>query len=216
MHAAALTLGFSSLALAAFPLVRPFFPFDPTRPDETLAGASRAVTSASWLIAHYLALIGFILLLCALPALCARLAAAGVESRARRATWLSGVGVALVLPTLGVELYALPAIGRMYVDGNHSVAALVGRIYLGAAVVVMLLGLLSLAIGAVVFARAVAKSGALPRWAAVTYAVGLAFWCPLLPPPVRILDGLLIGVGGIGIAWALRAPHPALSPQGRG
>jgi hypothetical protein len=115
-----------------------------------------------------------------------------------------------------VELYALPAIGRMYVDGNHSVAALVGRIYLGAAVVVMLLGLLLLAIGAVVFARAVAKSGALPRWAAVTYAVGLAFWCPLLPPPVRILDGLLIGVGGIGIAWALRAPHPALSPQGRG
>jgi len=41
MTGAAVTLGLSSLALAAFPLVRPFFPFDPTTPAETLAGASR-------------------------------------------------------------------------------------------------------------------------------------------------------------------------------
>lgn len=92
MHAAALTLGLSSLTLAAFPIVRPFFPFDPRTPAETLAGASRAVASASWLIAHYLALIGFVLLLCVLPALYARLAGAGVESPARRATLLSGSG----------------------------------------------------------------------------------------------------------------------------
>ena len=223
MRGAALTLGLSSVALAVFPLIRPFFPFDPTTPAETLAGASRAVTSARWLIAHYLALAGFVLLLCVLPALYTRLAAAGVEARARRATLLSGVGVALILPTLGVELYALPAIGRLYLDGQLAVAALVGLIYRGAAVLVMLLGLLLLALGAVIFARAVGKTGALPRWAAVTYAVGLAFWCPLLPPPVRIVDGLLIGAGGLGLAWALRRspphpqpPHPTLSPQGGG
>jgi hypothetical protein len=223
MRGAALTLGLSSVALAVFPLIRPFFPFDPTTPAETLAGASRAVTSARWLIAHYLALAGFVLLLCVLPALYMRLAAAGVEARARRATLLSGVGVALILPTLGVELYALPAIGRLYLGGQLAVAELVGLIYRGAAVLVMLLGLLLLALGAVIFARTVGKTGALPRWAAVTYAVGLAFWCPLFPPPVRIVDGLLIGVGGLGLAWALRrslpeptTPHPALSPLGRG
>jgi len=223
MRGAALTLGLSSVALAVFPLIRPFFPFDPTTPAETLAGASRAVTSARWLIAHYLALAGFVLLLYVLPALRMRLAAAGVEARARRATLLSGVGVGLILPTLGVELYALPAIGRLYLDGQLAVAELVGLIYRGAAVLVMLLGLLLLAIGAVIFARAVGKTGALPRWAAVTYAVGLGFWCPLLPPPVRIVDGLLIGVGGLGLAWALRrsppqrpSPHPTLSPEGRG
>ena len=203
MNATALTLGLSSLALAVFPLVRPFFPFDPRTPTETLAGAAAAVTSARWLVAHYLALIGFVLLLCVLPALGARLAAAGVESRARRATWLCGVGIALILPTLGVELYALPAIGRLYLDGVGSVAGLVGLIYRGAAVLVMLVGLLLLAIGAIGLARAIGRSRALPRWAAVTYAVGLAFWCPLLPPPVRIADGLLIGVGGLGLAWAL-------------
>jgi hypothetical protein len=208
MQATALTLGLSSLTLAVFPLVRPFFPFDPRSPGETLAGAAQAVTSGRWLIAHYLALIGFVLLLCVLPALRARLAAAGVETPARAAALLSGLGVALILPTLGVELYALPAIGRRYLDGDHAVAPLVGLIYRGAAVLVMLLGLLLLAIGAVLFARAVGRSGALPRWAAVTYAVGLAFWCPLLPPPVRVVDGLLIAAGGLRLAWALRRSLP--------
>ena len=205
MHGAALTLGLSSLALAVFPLVRPFFRFDPRVPAETMARAAPTVTSASCLIAHYLALVGFVLLLCVLPALHARLSAAGGQARSLRATLLSGVGVALILPTLGVELYVLPEIGRLYLDGQRNVADLL-VLYRGAAVLVMLLGLLLLAIGAVIFARAVGKSGALPRWAAVTYAVGLAFWCPLLPPPVRIVDGLLIGIGGLGLAWSLRRP----------
>jgi hypothetical protein len=209
MHGAALTLGLSSLALALFPLVRPFFPFDPRTPTETLAGASRAVTSAPWLIAHYLALVGFVLLLCALPALYTRLASTGIESRARWAMLLSGVGVALILPTLGVELYALPAVGRLFLDGNPSVAPAVSLIYLGGATLVMVLGLLLLAIGAIMLGTAIGRSRTLPKWAGITFAVGLAFWCPLFPPPVRIVDGLLIGIGGGGLAWALRRGHPA-------
>jgi hypothetical protein len=97
----------------------------------------------------------------------------------------------------------------------------------------MLLGLLLLAIGAIVLATAIARSRALPKWAAIVYAIGLAAWCPLFPPVLRVADGILIGVGGIALAWALRrpvrppeaggfhpevpgAPHPALSPEGRG
>jgi uncharacterized membrane protein len=204
MRGAALTLGLSSLALAVFPLVRPFFFFDPTRPMETMDAAAAAVSSGPWLIAHYLALVGFVLLLGALPALHARLSAAGVETRSRRATLLSTVGVALILPTLGVELYALPAIGRIYLAGNVSIAPTVSLIYIGGATLVMLLGLLLLAIGAIMLATAVVRSRALPRWAGVVYAIGLAGWCPLFPPLLRFADGLLIGIGGIGLAWALR------------
>jgi hypothetical protein len=212
MRGAALALGLSSLALALFPQLRPFFFFDPTRPVETLDGAAPAVISARWLIAHYVALIGFVLLLCALPALHARLGTAGVEARSRRATRLSGVGVALILPTLGVELYTLPAIGRLYVAGNASIAPAISLIYIGGATLVMLLGLLLLAIGAIMLATAVARSRALPRWAGVTYAIGLVLWCPLFPPLLRVLDGLLIGVGGIGLAWSLRrSPSPPLT-----
>jgi len=204
MTGAAVTLALSSLALAAFPLVRPFFPFDPTTPAETLAGASRAVTSPQWLVAHYLALIGFVLLLCVLPALHIRLAPSGAQPSARLGLLLSGAGIALILPTLGVELYALPAIGRLFLDGNAAVASLVGSIYLGGATLVMVLGLLLLAVGAIMLATAIARSRSLPRWAGITFSVGLALWCPLLPPAVRVGDGLLIGIGGIGLAWTLR------------
>ena len=208
MHGAALTLGLSSLALAVFALVRPYPRFDPRVPAETMARAAPAVASGAWLLAHSLLLIGFVLLLCALPALHARLSAAGDEAPSRRAMFLIGIGVTLILPTLGVELYVLPEIGRLSLDGQRNVGELVG-LYRGPALLVMLLGLLLLAIGAVIFARAAGRNGALPRWAAVTYALGLALWCPLLPSPVRIVDGLLIGVGGLGLAWALRRAGPS-------
>src|SRR5215471_10040447 len=198
MTGAAVTLGVASLALAAFPLVRPFFPFDPRTPTETLAGASRAVTSPQWLVAHYLALIGFVLLLCVLPALHTRLAPAGAEPSARFGLLLSGTGVALILPTLGVELYVLPAIGRLFLESNAAVAPLVSSIYLGGATLVMLLGLVLLAAGAIMLATAIARSRSFPTWAGITFAVGLALWCPLLPPAVRVVDGLLIG-----LAWTL-------------
>ena len=109
MRGPALTLGVSSLALALFPQFRPFFFFDPTHPMETMDAAAPAVASPAWRLAHYLALIGFVLLLCGLPALHARLSAGGVEARSRRAMLLCSLGVALILPTLGVELYAMPA-----------------------------------------------------------------------------------------------------------
>jgi hypothetical protein len=72
----------------------------------------------------------------------------------------------------------------------------------------MLLGLLLLAIGAIVLAVAIARSCALPRWAGIVYAIGLVAWCPLLSPVLRVVDGLLIGIGGIALAWALRRPPP--------
>ena len=213
MRGAALTLGVSSLALALFPQFRPFFFFDPTHPMETMDAGAAAYASGPWRFAHYLALIGFVLLLGVLPALHARLAAAGVEARSRRATLLCTVGVALILPTLGVELYAMPAIGRIYLAGSVSIAPAVSLIYIGGATLVMLLGLLLLAIGAIVLATAIARSRALPRWAGIVYAIGLAGWCPLFPPLFRAVDGLLIGIGGIALAWALRRPaQPLVAP----
>jgi len=77
-------------------------------------------------------------------------------------------------------------------------------IYLGGATLVMVLGLLLLAVGAIMLATTIAQSRSLPTWAGITFAVGLALWCPLLPPAVRIADGLLIGIGGLRLAWALR------------
>jgi hypothetical protein len=73
--------------------------------------------------------VGFVLLLCGLPALYARLSGGAGEAMAFRALVLSGTGVALILPTLGVELYALPAIGRIYLGGRGLTFLSTGRLH---------------------------------------------------------------------------------------
>jgi len=196
----ALALGLSAVLLAAFPLVRPFFRLDVFAPEATLATASPAVTSGAWLIAHLVGMGGFILLLGAIPALYAHLAAEDDAPRLFRATIASMAGVALVLPMFGVETFALPAIGWTYLDGQPGIAPIVTLIYRGLGTGVMLIGLLLLAVGALTFAIVIWRRGTLPKWGALTWAVGLAAWLPLLPRPVRVVDGLLIGIGGVWLA----------------
>ena len=69
--------------------------------------------------------------------------------------------------------------------------------------VVLLLGQLFLAIGMFNFAAAIRRSGRLSVWAGFVFAIGLALWLPMLPRPVRVIDGLLIGVGGTPLAWSM-------------
>jgi hypothetical protein len=83
----------------------------------------------------------------------------------------------------------------------------------------MVLGLVLLAVGAIMLATAIARSRSFRTWAGITFPVGLALWCPLLPPAVRVADGLLIGIGtGREMAatepnW--RRPDPFRLPNGQ-
>jgi hypothetical protein len=199
----ALALGIAALLLTAFPLIRPFFPFDPRSPVETLTVASPALISAPWVLAHFLAMLAFVLLLGGVLILYAALANGREERRAFRALVFSLAGIALIMPTLGVEVYTLPVIGKVYLEGKTDIASVVSRLYLGPATVVLLAGLVLLAIGALHFAVAIWQSGVLPRWAGVAFALGLALWLPLFPPVIRIVDGLVIGLGGVWLAASL-------------
>src|SRR5262245_52300150 len=164
----ALALGLSALLFLAFPLIRPFFVLDVFAPDATLAAASPALSSAAWLAAHLIATLAFVLLLCALPTLYPLLAGAGAERGAWRAMLASLAGIALILPTLGVETYAMPAIGRVYLTGARDIAPVVALIYRGLATLVMLAGLALLAGGAIAFARAIWQRPVLSRGAGLT------------------------------------------------
>jgi hypothetical protein len=139
----ALALGLSALFLTVFPLVRPFFPLDPSAPDKTLAIASPFIVSAPWVISHLLAMLGFVLLLYGMLTLYAHLRDGRVEPLALRALVWSLAGIALVMPMLGVETHILPIVGRLYLGGTTDIAPAVGLIYLGPAIAVLLLGLLS-------------------------------------------------------------------------
>lgn len=82
-------------------------------------------------------------------------------------------------------------------------APVIALTYRGPMTVVLLIGLLFLAVGAFNFAFAIRRGGRLQAWAGFIFAVGLALWLPLLPKPVRIVDGLLIGLGGVPLAWSM-------------
>jgi len=198
----AVALGLCGLLFAVFPFVRPFFAFDVFSPN-VAAIASGPLASTSWLIAHLLLVAAFALLPCALLAIYAALADGPAESRALRGLILGVVGTGFVVPAVGVEVFAMPAIARLYLDGVTGVAPALKWIYWGPMTLVMIVGLITLAVGAIELARATWQSDVLPRWAAVALATGLTLWLPLLPRAVRIVDGLTIGVGGLWLAWAI-------------
>jgi hypothetical protein len=199
----ALALGSSALLLTVFPLARPFFTLDVFAPERTMAVASAAFVSVSWVLSHFLAMLGFVLLLGGMLALYAFHAGAGAEPRAFRGLVWGLAGVGFILPAFGVEAYTMPIIGKIYLAGASGLAPVIALTYRGPMTVVLLLGLLFLAVGAFNFAFAIRHSGQLPAWAGFIFAVGLALWLPLLPRPVRIVDGLLIGLGGVPLAWSM-------------
>jgi hypothetical protein len=196
-------LGLSAFLLAVFPLIRPFFPLDVFAPERTIAVASPAFASVAWIFSHCLAMLGFVLLQVGLLALYAFHAGAEREPRAFRGLVSGLLGVALILPAFGVEAYTMPVIGQLYLAGATGLAPMIALTYRGPMTAVLLLGQLFLAVGTFNFAAAIRQSGRLPAWAGFVFAIGLALWLPMLPRPARVIDGLLIGLGGIPLAWSM-------------
>jgi hypothetical protein len=199
----ALALGIAALLFAAFPIVRPFFPDPDINSPASFTITTQVLSSAAWVIAHFIAMLAFVLLLFGLLTLYQCLTNSGVERRTLLAMILSLAGIALIMPTLGVETYTLPVIGKLYLEGKTDVVAVVDRIYSGPDMLVLIVGLLFLAVGSVVFAITIWQSGILPKWAGVIFAIGLALWFPLFPQIIRIIDGLLIGIGSVWLAWSI-------------
>ena len=209
----AFALGLSALLFTLFPLVRPFFPLDPTAPATTLTVASPAITSAAWVGSHLSLMLAFVLLLYGMLTLYTHLANGHGAPRAFRAMVLSLAGIALILPMLGVETHILPIIGTLYLAGQTDIAPAVSLIYHGPALAVFLVGLILLAVGAMTFAVTIWHSETLPRWAGVLFAIGLSLWFPPFPRVIRTLDGFAIGIGGIWLAWHIWNRHRT-SPAG--
>ena len=68
---------------------------------------------------------------------------------------------------------------------------------------VFVVGLVLLALGAITLTVAIWRSAVLPRWAGVLLALSLALWFLPFPRVIRVIDGLLIGLGGVWLARSL-------------
>ncbi len=193
-------LGAAGLLFALYPAVRPWG-------DATAAGSAAAFASPAWVVAHLVAVAGFVLL--SLGLLSVRAAVAGRPGvRATGAAVVTAwLGTGLTLPYYGAETFALHALGQRVVGtGDDSLLDLVDGIRMGPAQLTTFgIGLVLLGVGAVLGAVAAWRSGVLSRWSAVPLAVGMALYLPqfFASPSLRVAHGVLMGAGCVVLAAAL-------------
>ena len=198
--ASAFSLVAAGVLLVAYPALRPFS-------SETGLEGARAFASTNWIVAHSLAMAGFILLGLGLLGVCERLrGTAGM----RLAVWgmvLSWIGIGLTLPYYGAEVFGLHAVGQAVVDrGNPDLMSIVDNIRWEVGIFWILAGLSALGIGVILFAIGIWRSGRLTRWSGIVLAVAFALYIPQFAAgqPLRVAHGVLILIGTVLLAWAIR------------
>jgi len=97
--------GFIQIFFVLYPAIRPFS-------DESSLQGAEAFASFSWVLAHSLAMVAFVLLALGLLGLYIRLQETTVERRAIQALVLSWIGVGLTLSYYGAETFGLHTIGQ--------------------------------------------------------------------------------------------------------
>lgn len=190
-------------------LARPYGDVD----DATRPEAARAFASTWWVVAHLagaFALASYAVLAVRL----ADVAAGAMGSVGRR---LALVGVVLVLPYFGAETFALHVIGREALAGSPGVLGLVDSIRDQPVAVTMFgLGLLCLALSAVVLALVWQRSGATPLWSLWPLATGVVLFLPhfFLAPAGRMAFGIAYAVaaGIFARGLARDLPEPISGP----
>ncbi len=200
-RSATVALAVAGLFFVAYPAIRPFS-------DESSLQGAAAFASGSWLVAHALAMVAFMLLSFGFLAVHLTWQATPVGRSSLRALVLSWVGVALTLSYYGVETFGLAVIGQAALDRDDaSLVALAEAVQLGPGIALLAAGLLLLAAGAIQLALVIWRSGVRPRWSGIPLAVGMVLFIPqfLTPQPVRIAHGLVMASGCGLLGWHLVA-----------
>jgi hypothetical protein len=192
----------AGVLLVLYPALRPWA-------DVTVEGMPAAFTSPAWIPAHLAAVAAFVLVAFALFGLHGALAVRTGGARvARRAAVIWSAGATLVLPYYGGEAFVLPVIGeRILRTGDASLLELAEGFRMGPwPVTTFVAGLLLLAVAGVLVAVAVSRSGVLPRWAGVPFALAFALYLPQFfgPPALRIAHGVSVADGCLLLAAVTR------------
>ena len=183
----------------AYPAVRPY------HDESTAAGATTSMSSNAWVAAHLFAMVGFVLLplgLLAITGVVARTRAAGLALAATVAVW---IGAGLSLPYYGSEDFGLHAIAGPHGSQSNVVGLVDAVRNQPVALSTFGIGLVMLAIGAVLAAVAMWRSAVLPRWIGIPFAAAMVLFLPQFygSPSVRIAHGVLMLVSLVLLAGAL-------------
>lgn len=155
-------------------------------PQTDFRAYAEYVTTTSFLVSHLLgSILGTTIGLFGVLALGAVLTTSGGRRLALPGLILSVAGMALIMTLFGASTFAQPAIGRAYLAGQQAAVAINSDLYGAPAVAVGLTGGLLYSAGAVLLGVALWRSGTLPRWAGLLYAVAV---------PLISIVGLAVGV----------------------
>ena len=211
-------LGAASLATAGvlfvlYPAIRPW------HDESTVSGATASMSSPAWVAAHFFAMLGFILVPLGLLAVQDALARTRSASLALAAAVVTWIGAGLTLPYYGAEDFGLHAIASKHAGNLLELVKAVR--YQPLAMTIFGAGLVLLAVGAVLAAVAIWRSGILPRYSGIVFAAGFALFLPqfYLPPAARIAHGVLTGIGLAVLAvslWRAKASTKASTKASAG
>lgn len=181
------------------------------RLDQTTLEGAESWTTAGWSVAHLAAIVGLILFPLGYGALRGHLEGTPNEKTAFMAATIGYIGSALTISYYGAEVYGLKAIGERAVADGDATMTEVGDAfrYDPTAMGVFMIGLILIAVAAVLAAVAVWRSGTLNKWSAVPLAVLLVTMLPqfFLPHSGRIVWGAMVTVAALWLAAELwRAP----------
>lgn len=190
----AVALGLAAALFVLYPAVRPW------HDESTQDSLTASLTSGAWAPSHFFAMLGFIVVPLGLLALRSAVAATSAERLALAAAVVTWIGGGLVLPYYGAEAFGLHAVATAPDAASLDLVALKDSRFGGLALTMFGTGLILLAVGAVLAAVAVWRSGVLSRGSGILFAIGFALFLPqfFTPAPVRIGHGVLLG---IGCAW---------------
>src|SRR5215218_10049585 len=172
---------------------------------------ARASTSLGYFLSQFVGyVVGLTLLTVGVFALTVYL------SEIRRERWtlvamvLSVLGIGLLLSHYGLSTYALPVLGKAYLDGLQNAVVLANTILLdGLTRSVLYAAFLLYSAGFILFGFGVWSSGALPKWAGVLLALHAPLFTAPLPDLFSVLGALLLLVGGGWITFAVLRRPPA-------
>ncbi|MCK9794895.1 hypothetical protein M1843_14180 [Isoptericola sp. 4D.3] len=209
----------AGVLLLLFPVLRPWP--DESEPNLALA---EAFASEGWVLAHLCGIAGLGLLAPTFLGLRSllRTATEGAGPGARAATAAvvtSWAGAGLCALYFGAEIFGIRTIAQATLrTGDAALLADVEALrYQPWAVAVFGVGLTLVAAAGVLAAVAAWRGGLHPRWSVVPLAAGLALYLPQFfgTPAVRVGHGVLVAVGLLFLAWAVRrAPAPHTTTAG--
>jgi hypothetical protein len=172
-------------------------------------GAS-AFASSAWIVAHSLAMAGFILLGLGLLGVRETLRGTGTLRLAAWGLALSWIGIALTLPYYGAEVFGLHAVGQAVVNRQDpSLMSIVNDIRWEVGIFWILSGLTLLGIGTILFAIATWRSAELLKWSGIILALAFVLYIPQFvgSQPIRVAHGMLVLLGVGVLAWAIWPRH---------